>query len=78
MSYDLNLWTVDCVPATAIQKLMPGAKILEIRHQRRNLGRSNPSLSANLPILRYIATQPPIAVGRKHQNGAGTQPWQEG
>jgi hypothetical protein len=31
MSYDLNLWTVDCVPAPAIQKLIPDAKILENR-----------------------------------------------
>ncbi|MGC1444772.1 MAG: hypothetical protein WA837_04835 [Xanthobacteraceae bacterium] len=27
MSYDLSLWTVECVPATAIQKLMPDSKI---------------------------------------------------
>jgi hypothetical protein len=27
MSYDFSLWTVNCVPGTAIQKLMPDAKI---------------------------------------------------
>jgi hypothetical protein len=31
MSYDLGLWTVNPVPATAIRKLMPGAKISDTR-----------------------------------------------
>jgi hypothetical protein len=31
MSYDLNLWTVKCVPAAAIQELLPDAKVSNTR-----------------------------------------------
>jgi hypothetical protein len=31
MSYDLNLWTVKCVPATAIHELVPDAKVSNAR-----------------------------------------------